>query len=59
MIRELEKGKQEAIPIIAMTANDVKEDWQKAEDAGMNGYLSKPIDVDKITEVLKKMLATG
>lgn len=42
------------IPIIALTANAFAEDVVKAEQAGMNAHIAKPIDVAK----LKKCLAT-
>lgn len=46
------------IPIIAMSANAFDEDKKKALKAGMDGYISKPIDMDKlqsqIIEILKE-----
>lgn len=46
------------IPIIAMSANAFDEDKKKALNAGMDGYISKPIDMDKlqgqIIEILKE-----
>lgn len=46
------------IPIIAMSANAFDEDKKQALKAGMNGYISKPIDMDKlqsqIIEILKQ-----
>ncbi len=42
------------IPIIAMTANAMYGDMEKCLEAGMNGYVSKPIDQEKLKEVIKK-----
>lgn len=40
------------VPIIAMSANAFTEDSQKARDVGMNAYLTKPLDVDKMMRVI-------
>ena len=42
--------------IIAMTANAMKGDKEKCIDTGMNDYLSKPINIDSLSKVLKKWL---
>lgn len=52
-IRSSEHPAAGTIPIIAMTANAFNDDVQAAFDAGMNGHLAKPIDV----EVLYKTIA--
>jgi len=44
------------IPIVAMTANAFEEDKKKAIDSGMNGHLSKPIDVAVVIKTLAKIL---
>ncbi len=47
-IRELEQQKGGRIPIIAMTANAMKEDKERAIAAGMDAYVPKPINVQEL-----------
>ncbi|MDR0943266.1 MAG: response regulator [Ruminococcus sp.] len=57
MIRNnLTHGDAAIIPIVAMTANAFDEDMKKSLDAGMNGYLPKPIDTAKLYELLDKII---
>ena len=44
------------IPIIAMTANAFAEDVQASLDAGMNGHLSKPIEMDEVIKAIVRNL---
>ena len=44
------------IPIIAITANAFAEDVQAALNAGMNGHIAKPIQVDKLLSTLAEMI---
>ncbi|GHV85307.1 hypothetical protein AGMMS50230_09150 [Spirochaetia bacterium] len=55
-IRALPRKDAEVIPIIAMTANAYKEDIDKALEAGMNGHLAKPIDINDVMSVLVKWI---
>lgn len=55
-IRALENPVTSSIPIIAMTANAFEEDKQLALEAGMNGHVAKPIDVEKLMETLREII---
>lgn len=44
------------IPIIALSANVMQEDMKKAEEAGMNAYLAKPIDITKFYNIIVKYI---
>ena len=50
-------GKPDAadIPIIALTANAFAEDAKTAHDAGMNAHLSKPLDFEKLKNILARI----
>ncbi|MCL2764503.1 MAG: response regulator [Treponema sp.] len=44
------------IPIIAMTANVFREDIEKCFEAGMNGHIGKPVDIEEFISTLQKYL---
>lgn len=44
------------IPIIAMTANAFEEDRKRAIESGMNGYVTKPIKIEELISIIKKIL---
>ena len=58
-IRALEEEAKAQIPIVAMTANAFEEDRQRAIDAGMDGYVPKPIDMPRLMETMKIVLEGG
>ena len=63
MIRESAKlGEKSKIPIIAMTSYAMTGDKEKFLAAGMDGYISKPVDItvlkNTIAEILKKTVTT-
>ena len=55
-IRGLDNPALANLPIIAMTANAFAEDIRAAKEAGMDGHIAKPIDVDKMMVELTKIL---
>ena len=44
------------LPIVAMTANAFAEDVLRAKNAGMNGHISKPLELKKLNDVMNKWL---
>jgi CheY-like chemotaxis protein len=53
-IRKIEKYRK--IPMIALTAKAMKDDRQKCIEAGASDYLTKPLDIDKLTSLLRVWL---
>ncbi|MDR3176854.1 MAG: PAS domain-containing protein [Desulfovibrio sp.] len=51
-IRALDRRDAASVPIIAMTANAFKEDVEQAFASGMNGHLAKPLEAEKLMELL-------
>lgn len=51
-IRAMERADAQAIPILALTANDFEEDIRCTREAGMNDHLTKPFDMEKIFKAL-------
>jgi PAS domain S-box-containing protein len=55
-IRQLPREDAKTVPIVAMTANAYQEDVNKAIAAGMNGHLSKPIDIGLVLKTITEIL---
>ena len=56
MIRSLEREDAKKVPIIAMTANAFTEDRIRAKEAGMDEHVAKPVDVELLIKVIRKLV---
>ena len=56
-IRALGRGDACSVPIFSLTADAFATDVAKARDAGMNDHIAKPIEIDRLMDVLQKWLA--
>ena len=52
-IRALSNRKKTSVPIIAMTADAFEEDILKCKNAGMDGHISKPVNIEKMFKVIQ------
>ena len=55
-IRGMEREDCHTIPIVAMSANAFDDDLKKSVECGMNGHLSKPVDVEKLYQTLGEII---
>ena len=58
-IRLLQRADAVKIPIIAMTANTYRDDVERALAAGMNAFVEKPVNADKLIEEIEKLNPRG
>jgi PAS domain S-box-containing protein len=59
VIRRQEQGTGRHVPIIAMTAHAMKGDRERCLQAGMDGYVSKPVRVEELGRVMEAVLGQG
>lgn len=53
-IRAYNRPDASSVPIIALTANAFYEDVKRCREAGMNAHISKPLDIEKIVEMITR-----
>ncbi|MFF4055870.1 response regulator [Streptomyces sp. NPDC001668] len=53
-LRSRERDNGGHLPVIAMTARALAEDWERCLDAGMDDYVSKPVTADELEEALTR-----
>jgi CheY-like chemotaxis protein len=56
-IRESERGTGRRIPIVALTANAMNGDRERCLSAGMDGYLSKPLNTSALIATIEDLVA--
>ena len=47
----------ERVPILAVTANVMRGDKEKTLEAGCDGYIQKPLDIDQLTREIEKFIS--
>ena len=58
-IRGMDREDCRSVPIVAMSANAFDDDLKKSVECGMNGHLSKPVEVDKLYQTLREVIGNN
>jgi two-component system sensor histidine kinase/response regulator len=56
IIRERERETGERLPVVALTANAMTGDRERCLEAGMDGYVSKPFDLQNVADEIARVL---
>lgn len=54
LLRAFDREDMKTIPIVAMTADAFAEDIRRAKECGMDEHIAKPIDIDKLYDIMRK-----
>lgn len=58
IIRQIERvNEMKRIPVVAVTADDKSDEWERCVDAGMDDFIAKPVDVSKLADIIQKYTA--
>ena len=57
-IRRRERGTDRHVPIVAMTAHAMKGDRERCLEAGMDGYVAKPVQARELFEAVERAVPT-
>jgi CheY-like chemotaxis protein len=58
-LRELERGSGHRLPVIALTAHAMKEDEDRCLAAGMDGYVTKPVNPSDLFATIDRVVGTA
>lgn len=58
-IRALENPELASVPIVALSANTFDEDRRQSAESGMNAHLAKPLDIDRLLELISGITGVG
>ena len=59
LLRKREEGTGRRVPIIALTASAMKGDRERCLAAGMDGYVSKPLQPDELLQAMREVLSAA
>ena len=57
-IRDLDRADADSVAIIALSANALSSDAEKAASSGMDAHIAKPVDFDEVIAVTKRFCGT-
>jgi CheY-like chemotaxis protein len=59
LLRQQERGTGRRLPVLAMTAHAMKGDRERCLEAGMDGYVAKPVQKQELFDAIEAAVPTG